>query len=233
MTTDYSHAYDPDLDFDRWYTILSARRIAKNLSPNDRLLEVGSATGLLTRELAGHSRRIVCVERSASFVERARARALPGICIEHSTIEAFQSSETFDHVLAINVLHEVEDQRAIVKRLVRFLKPQGLLHVTLPNPHSLHRLSAFGCGMIADLCELSARGQRYETRKLQYADEFVTLMAQHQLVETQRQPVLLKPLPNAAMEQLSHEIIEAYDTLSASLPDLGAMTYLVFRRLGA
>jgi 2-polyprenyl-3-methyl-5-hydroxy-6-metoxy-1,4-benzoquinol methylase len=230
MMEDYSHEYDPDLDFDRWYTKLSARRIVKNLNRGDCILEAGSATGLLTRELAGHARRFVCVERSASYVACARARGLPDVWIEHSTIEAFQSSETFDHVLAINVLHDVEDQVAVVKRLMEFMRPEGMLHVTLPNPQSLHRLSALGSGMISDLCELSARGKKYKTRRFQYADEFVALMSQLQLIETLRQPVLVKPLPNAAMEQLSDELIAAYDALSLVLPEFGAMTYFVFRR---
>jgi 2-polyprenyl-3-methyl-5-hydroxy-6-metoxy-1,4-benzoquinol methylase len=145
-------------------------------------------------------------------------------------IESFESSDTFDHVLAINVLHEVGDRSAVIKHLMKFMRPEGLLHVTLPNPLSLHRLSALGSGMISSLCELSARGRKYQTLRLQNADEFVRLMADLQLVEISRQPVLIKPLTNAAMEQLSEELIEAYDCLSRELPEFGAMTYFMFRK---
>lgn len=229
-TTDYSIVYDPDLDFDRWYTTLSARRIARSLGTTDRVLELGSATGLLTQELAGLDRRFVCVERSDKYVARARARSLPGVQIEHCTVEAFQSDDDFDHVLAINVLHEVEDQRAVAERLMRFLRPNGRLHVTLPNPRSLHRLSALGSGMIGDLCAMSARGEKYQTRRLQYAEEFVDAMAELGLEEIVREPILTKPLPNAVMEQLSDEVIEAYADLAWALPEFGAMNYFVFRR---
>jgi 2-polyprenyl-3-methyl-5-hydroxy-6-metoxy-1,4-benzoquinol methylase len=230
MTTDYSNEYDPDLDFDRWYTALSARRIAKALRPGDQVLEFGSATNLLTQSLSGCGCDFVCIERSERFVSRALARKLPGVKVVHSTIESFESSDTFDHVLAINVLHEIEEQRVVIKHLMKFMRPEGLLHITLPNPQSLHRLSALGSGMISGLCELSARGRKYQTLRLQYADEFVRLMAELQLIETSRQPVLIKPIPNASMEQLSEELIEAYDALSLELPEFGAMTYFVFRK---
>ena len=229
-TMDYSKEYDPDLDFDRWYTTLSARRIAKVLRPADQVLELGSATGLLTQALAGSNRRFVCVERSDSYIARARARCLPGVHFEHCTIEEFQSRETFDQILAINVLHEVEDQRAVVEQLIRLMSPDGRLHVTLPNPQSLHRLSALGSGMISDLCQMSARGDKYQTRRLQHPEEFVAAMEELEIVEILREPILAKPLPNAAMELLSDELIEAYAELAWSLPKFGAMNYFVFRR---
>ncbi len=231
MTSDYSAAYDPDLDFDRWYTTLTARRMVPKLPAGCRVLEVGSATGLLTEAIAGDQRSIVCVERSAAYVQKAQARGLAGVRIEQCTIEDFACDQTFDHVLAINVLHEVSDQCAVVKRLTHFMGPDACLHVTLPNPLSLHRLSAYGSGLIGYLCEISARGQQYETRRLQYADEFAALMATLDLVEVAREAVLIKPLPNAAMEQLSNELIEAYDELGVALPEHGAMTYFVFRRV--
>jgi 2-polyprenyl-3-methyl-5-hydroxy-6-metoxy-1,4-benzoquinol methylase len=228
--SDYSMVYDPDLDFDRWYTTLSARRITRSLGVSDRILELGSATGLLTQALAGSDRRFVCVERSDRYVAHARTRSLPGVQIVHCTIEEFQTEDTFDHVLAINVLHEVENQRTVVEHLMQFLRPNGQLHVTLPNPRSLHRLSALGSGMIEDLCAMSERGEMYQTRRLQYAEEFVAAMAELGLYEIVREPILAKPLHNAAMEQLSDELIEAYAELACALPEFGAMNYFVFRR---
>jgi 2-polyprenyl-3-methyl-5-hydroxy-6-metoxy-1,4-benzoquinol methylase len=230
MNADYAGQYDPDLDFDRWYTTLTARRIARRLKRGDRVLEVGSATCLLTQALAESQCCFVCVELSPSYVALAKARGLAQVRIEECTIEAFACEDTFDHVLAINVLHEVEDQRAVVEHLLPFMQSHARLHVTLPNPRSLHRLSALGSGMISDLCEMSARAVMYGTRRAQYAEEFVELMAQLQLIEVSREAVLIKPLPNEEMGRLSDELIEAYDDLAQELPEHGAMNYFVFRR---
>lgn len=230
VTADYSAEYDPDLDFDHWYTVLTARRIERFLGREDVILELGSATGLLTQALARHQRRFVCVERSGDYVARARARGLRNTHLEHDLIENVRSGLRFDHVLAINVLHELPDQAGAVARIKTFMRPETLLHVTLPNPASLHRASALGSGMIADLCEQSDRGRQFGTVRLQHADEFVSQMAGLGLVEVWREPVLAKPLPNQQMARLSKELIEAYDKLAYAIPEAAAMHYFVFRQ---
>ena len=230
MTPDYSGQYDPDLDFDRWYTLLTARRIERFLGRTDVVLELGSATGLLTQALARHDRRFVCVERSPDYVTRATARNLSGVTLVNDRIETFDSCLSFDHVLAINVLHELPDQAGAIERMRTFMRPGTLLHVTLPNPASLHRASALGSGMIADLCEQSDRGRQFSTIRLQYADDFVSQLAGIRMVEIWREPVLAKPLPNQQMALLSDELIEAYDRLAYAIPDAAAMNYFVFRQ---
>jgi 2-polyprenyl-3-methyl-5-hydroxy-6-metoxy-1,4-benzoquinol methylase len=227
---DYSASYDPETDFDRWYTTLTARRIAAELRPGQAVLELGSATGLLTSTLAGEGRRIVCVERAAAYVARAHARNLPGVEIRHEDATTFTPEGVFDHVLAINVLHELPDPSPVIRHLRDCLAPSGLLHVTLPNPRSLHRLSALAAGMITTLDAVSERGGAFGTLRLQGADEVASSMAALGLREIRRAGVLVKPLPNAAMASLSDEIIEAYDALAADLPGHGAMTYQVFAR---
>ena len=225
---DYSAAYDPDLDFDRWYTALAARRIAPHMGPGQEVLELGSATGGLTGLLTGGGRRFTCVERSAAYLARTRAR--PGVRLVHGTIEAFEPEGAFDHILAVNVLHELPDPDAALRRLLPCLRGQGLLHVTLPNPCSLHRLSALGAGLIADLAEPSARGLAFHTLRLPCLEAVVAGMGALGLVLIERQAILPKPVPNAAMARLSDPLIEAWDALSADLPDYGAMTYFLFRR---
>ena len=230
MTADYSGQYDPDLDFDRWYTVLTGRRIERFLGTEDVILELGSATGLLTQGLVRHKRRFVCIERSADYVTRAAARRLSGVVLKNDHIESFESDLKFDHILAINVLHELADQAGAIQRIRSFMQPGTLLHVTLPNPDSLHRASAFGSGMISNLCQQSERGRQFDTIRLQHADEFVSQMARVQLVEVWREPVLAKPLPNRDMARLSDELIEAYDKLAYAIPEAAALNYFVFRR---
>ncbi|MFC7611521.1 class I SAM-dependent methyltransferase [Teichococcus aestuarii] len=120
---DYSDRYDPEQDFDHWYTRLTARRVLRHLRPDDHVLEAGSATGLLTAELCGEGRRFLCLERSVSYAARARARGLPGVTVIEGMIEDFTGEEPFDHVLALNVLHELPNASAALARLLRGLRP--------------------------------------------------------------------------------------------------------------
>jgi trans-aconitate methyltransferase len=225
---DYSSHYDPDCDFDRWYSTFTARRLVARIPLAARILELGSATGAITQAIAAPGRSIVCVERAAAYVALARQRALPGVTLHHSTIEAFDDPVPFDCILAINVLHELPDQAAALRRIARLLAPGGRVHVTLPNPHSLHRLSALGAGLIDDPGALSDRGRSLHTLRLQAADAVAEAMRQAGLQEVWREAIMPKPLPNGLMAMLSDELIEAWDALSPHLPGHGALTYFGF-----
>jgi SAM-dependent methyltransferase len=232
VAAEYADIYDPDLDFDSWYTKLTARRVERRLAPGDRILELGSATGLMTSLLAHDAREFVCVERSTPYVARARARGLRNVEIVLGLIEDYAGAANFDHVLAINLLHEIPDLDPIMHRVVALMKPDGLLHVSLPNPGSLHRLVALEAGLIESLTEISERGQKFSTLRLVPAEELIARAAGWGLACLERSSVMVKPLPNAEMAKLPDAIIEAFDAVTASLPDLGAMNYFVFRKAG-
>jgi SAM-dependent methyltransferase len=227
---EYADIYDPETDFDSWYTRLTARRIERRLAPADRILELGSATGLMTSLLAREEREFVCIERSTPYVARARARGLPGVRIVQGLIEDYRGEERFDHVLTINLLHEIPDLDPLMRRVAELMKPNGLLHVTLPNPASLHRLVALEAGLIGSLCEISERGQKFSTLRLFPAAEFIERALGLGFACVERSSLLVKPLPNAEMARLPEAIIEAFDAVTATLPDLGSMNYFVFRR---
>jgi SAM-dependent methyltransferase len=232
LSRDYSDTYDPDLDFDRWYTLLAARRIAPRLGAGSRILEAGSATGLLTAELCGQGRAFVCIERSAKYAALARARKMPGVVVLETLLEEFSPDAGFDHVLATNLLHEFADPAAIMGRLAGFLLPGGLLHVTLPNPRSLHRLVALHAGLLDDLREMRLPPPNPNHFRLPYAEEVEAMARACGLEPAARGGILVKPLPNAGMEKLSRAVLEGFDALAETMPDHGAMTYFAFRRNG-
>jgi SAM-dependent methyltransferase len=205
---DYSSHYDPDCDFDRWYSTFTARRLVARIPLAARILELGSATGAITQAIAAPGRSIVCVERAAAYVALARQRALPGVTLHHSTIEAFDDPVPFDCILAINVLHELPDQAAALRRIARLLAPGGRL--------------------IDDPGALSDRGRSLHTLRLQAADAVAEAMRQAGLQEVWREAIMPKPLPNGLMAMLSDELIEAWDALSPHLPGHGALTYFGF-----
>lgn len=231
---DYAQDYDPDRDFDRWYTILAARRIAPLLAPGARILELGSATGAMTSLLAGQDRQITCIERSAAYVAHARARGLAGVTVRHAAIgDPLEGEGRFDAILATNLFHEVPDVTETLRRLLPALASHGRLHITLPNPASLHRIAAVANGLLSGLCELSDRGRRLHTLRLLYPADIVRCLADLGMREIRREGILVKPLPNAAMAALSAPMIEAWDALAHELPDHAAMTWFVFVRHAA
>ena len=229
--TDYADTYDPDTDFDRHYTLNAARRIQERLAPGAAVLELGCATGLMTSAIADGSVSVLAVDRSEGYLERARGRELPStrfILGDLDDLDALgDAARHFDHILATNVLHELADPLAFLGACRERLAPDGLLHLTLQNPSSIHRLCALELGLIGSLSEISERGAQWGTRGLWSAEQLQELAAQAGLRCLAREGILLKPLPNAQMEQLSEEVLEGFARAAHHLPEHCAMNYLL------
>lgn len=231
---DYTEIYDPDTDFDARFTLATGRAIAACLSPGQRVLELGCATGLMTTLLADDGRTVVGVDRSQAYLERATARALPGVTLVRADLTDLPADlGAFDHVVAANVLHELPDPQALMRRVAdRHLASGGHVHVSLQNPRSLHRLVALEMGLIDDVCSVAARGKRFGTLRLYEADELSAMVCGGGMREVAREGVFLKPLTNAAMETLPPEVLDGFERAARHLPEHGAMNLLTFAHAG-
>jgi 2-polyprenyl-3-methyl-5-hydroxy-6-metoxy-1,4-benzoquinol methylase len=221
-TVDYTDTYDPDTDFDRYYTLAAGARIRERLEPGARVLELGCATGLMTSVFADGSVEVLGVDRSCAYLDRARARGLANVRFVSGDLEALApTNQRFDHIIATSVLHELLDPLAFLGACRERLAAAGL------DPHSIHRLCAVELGMIDSLTEISARGEQWGTRALWTADDLQALAAEAGLRTVAREGIMLKPLPNAQMAALGEEVIEGFIRVARHLPDHCAMNYLV------
>jgi 2-polyprenyl-3-methyl-5-hydroxy-6-metoxy-1,4-benzoquinol methylase len=226
--TDYADTYDPDTDFDRHYTLATARRIRERIAPGARVLELGCAAGLMTSVIADGTVTVLAIDRSEAYLERARERELPGASLALGDLDELpETSERFDHILATNVLHELRDPVAFLRACRERLAVDGRVHLTLQNPRSIHRLCALELGLIDSLTEISERGAQWGTRALWSVEELQALAAQAGLGTVAREGIMLKPLPNSQMAELSEEIVEGFARAARHLPEHCAMSYLV------
>jgi 2-polyprenyl-3-methyl-5-hydroxy-6-metoxy-1,4-benzoquinol methylase len=233
MTAGYAAIYDPDVDFDRWYTRATAGRIARWMAPGERVLELGCATGAMTVAFARTGAHVVAVDHAWPYLMRLRMRegAWEHPLAIMADVERLPVRPgSFDHVVAANVIHELDQPGAFLRRCRDALSDDGLVHVTHQNPASLHRLVAKEMGLLHDLSTVSARGSQFGTRRLHTADELSEMAARAGLHEIRREGIMLKPLPNALMEQLPDEVIEGFVRAGHLDPERCAINYLVFDR---
>jgi SAM-dependent methyltransferase len=229
VALDYTEIYDPETDFDARYTLATGRRVARWLRPGDRVLELGCATGLMTAMLTGEGRSVLAVDRSEAYLARLRGRRLAGVEALLADFGALGDVGRFDHVVLTSVLHEVDDPATLLaivaeQRLAR----GGLVHVSLQNPLSLHRLVALEMGLIDSLTERSDRGLRFGTRRLWLADEVAALAVASGLEERHREGVFLKPLANGQMAELDAAVLDGLERAARHLPAHGAMNLFAF-----
>ncbi|KAA3644983.1 MAG: class I SAM-dependent methyltransferase [Chloroflexi bacterium] len=116
--------------------------ITKNyLVPDDVVLDYACATGYITLDLAGHARELHGIDISSKMIEAAKRRAetsgIENVQFTHAKIsdERYQQ-ESFDAILAFNILHLVESPSEVVQRINALLKPGGVFISATPSVNS-------------------------------------------------------------------------------------------------
>jgi ubiquinone/menaquinone biosynthesis C-methylase UbiE len=105
------------------------------VSPGMRVLDIGSGMGdvaLLAGEIVGPGGSVLGVDRDAAALERARQRAAEHGCaswvsFQASTLDDFSSTGFFDAIVGRYILLYQPDAGAMIRNLLRFLKPGGIV----------------------------------------------------------------------------------------------------------
>lgn len=115
----------------------SRENARKHLNASDIVLDYGCGTGTASCELASQVKEIHGIDISSKMVEAAREKADANNLVNTSFVQAdiFDRSyteESFDAILALNMLHTVPNPKDVVKRVHELLKPEGLFISVTP-----------------------------------------------------------------------------------------------------
>lgn len=115
-----------------------SRELAKkHLGKSDVILDYGCGTGTTACELSTEVARIQAIDISSKMIELAKAKAraenIENVNFAQGDIfDAHFANESFDAILAYNMLHTVPDADAVVRRAYALLKPGGLIITVTP-----------------------------------------------------------------------------------------------------
>ena len=100
-----------------------------------RVVDLGCGTGELTRRLADElpGSEVVGIDSSPEMLERAREQAREGLRFEPGSIEKIEGE--WDLIFSHAAIHWIDDQHALIARLLSLLNPGGQLVVQLPSNH--------------------------------------------------------------------------------------------------
>lgn len=154
------YSYDPSRQLtslvERTKRYLDARLFRKLLrqipGTGLRVLDVGGGSGWLLSTLKKVSPRVK-ETHEIDINERARVAAEAAGHIFHcGRVENFDSCETFDLILLLNLIEHVADPAAILRRMQALLSPGGLILIKTPNVDTLdcrifrnHNWGGFHC----------------------------------------------------------------------------------------
>lgn len=99
-----------------------------------KVLECAAGTGAISAAVSKKAAHITCTDLSLPMLEQARkkfrAKGITNITLEERDIfNLSDEDETYDVVIAANVLHLLDDPQAAVKELMRTVKKGGRLIV--------------------------------------------------------------------------------------------------------
>lgn len=111
--------------------------IHKYLQPEDAVLEFACGTGTLAIHIAGWVKEMHAIDVSGEMIARAERKAaehrINNIHFAHTTIyEARYPNESFEVVMAFNILHLLKDAKEAVQRIIQLLKPGGYFISSTP-----------------------------------------------------------------------------------------------------
>jgi len=103
----------------------------KMLASNDVVLDFGCGPGTITNEIAESVKTIHAIDISSGMIavaeRKAAQRNIENIDFEQSNLFDEQyKKESFDVILAFNILHYIEDMPKVMLRINSLLKPEGL-----------------------------------------------------------------------------------------------------------
>lgn len=134
-----------------------------------RILELGPATGYMSRALADRGASVVAIEidpemaaRAESFCERVIVGDLDSLNLDEEL-----GDERFDVIVAADVLEHLKDPLGVLRTLRSFLNPGGHFVISIPNiAHGSVRLALLsGEFNYRDLGLLDATHLRFFTRE--------------------------------------------------------------------
>ena len=120
---------------DLWSEHIARYAFARRYAPGKRVLDAGCGTGYGSAELALSAAAVTGVDISAEAIEYASASyPLPGVRFLESSCSAVPlPAESFDLVVAFEVIEHLTDYRAFIAEAARLLTREGLLIVSSPN----------------------------------------------------------------------------------------------------
>jgi ubiquinone/menaquinone biosynthesis C-methylase UbiE len=120
---------------DLWSEHVARYAFARRYADGKRVLDAGCGTGYGSAELAQSAAAVTGVDISADAIEYAReSYPIPGLrFLESSCIAVPSPPESFDLVVAFEVIEHLTEYRAFLNECARVLTREGLLIVSSPN----------------------------------------------------------------------------------------------------
>ena len=115
----------------------SRENTKKYLNGSNIVLDYGCGTGTTSCEIANRVKEIHAIDISSKMIEIAKRKAVASKVeninfVRADIFDKRYKKESFDVILAFNMLHTVIDPQVVMRRIYELLKPEGLFISVTP-----------------------------------------------------------------------------------------------------
>lgn len=111
------------------------QRLLSKIRIKAKVLEIGCASGYLTRDIKSKECLVIGVEKDKTSGENARRSCHKLFIGDIEDIQIFNkiSKYRFNQIVLADILEHLKDPETMLKRLVKLLKPGGEIIISIPN----------------------------------------------------------------------------------------------------
>jgi SAM-dependent methyltransferase len=217
--------YDSGKDFDHYFSEYGADLVLRDFHGHS-LLEVGCASGVMSRRFAGPVADLHVLDGSARYIAELRT-SLDGRATYHVGLaEEFEPPALFDGVVLASILEHVEDPVGLLRRAKGWLRPDGELFVIVPNANSLHRQVGVAMGLLPATTAFSERDRMLGHRRIYDRDLLGTHLDEAGLRVEGCEGIMIKVVSNGQMQSWPGPLVRALLAVGAGYPELAAQIYV-------
>jgi 2-polyprenyl-3-methyl-5-hydroxy-6-metoxy-1,4-benzoquinol methylase len=217
-------------NFNDWL-IRQRYELLKRYFKGGTCLELGPANGEGTAYLLDNFARVVAVDGSQQAIDDLKKRFPTGklecIC---SYFEDLAIGEKFDTIVLAHILEHVDNPDGILQVAKKFLKPDGIMIVDVPNGMSLHRQIGVEMGLLEKVTDLNEGDLSIGHKRVYTPEVFQKQITDAGLEIDRFGGVFIKILSNAQSEKTFDEKqLAALLTIGERYPDIAAEMYVIAR----
>jgi len=195
-------------------------------------LEMGSAEGTGTKFLLDYFDRVTVVDGSEEAVESVKRQyPSPKLTAIHSYFEDMDfGNQKFDTIVLAHILEHVDMPQVTLNQAKRFIKPDGVLIIDVPNGNSLHRQIGVKMGLLREKTELNDADLSIGHQRVYTPDTFKKEITDTGLKIVHFGGMFVKVLSNTQTEKVfDAKQLEALFAVGKDNPDIAAEMFIIAR----
>lgn len=203
-----------------------------SLAKGDSLLELGIGHGYSTSRFSKHFKRHLVIDGSSEIIRQFQ-ETFPdcSASIVENYFETFETSERFDVIVMGFILEHVDNPELILSRYKKFLKPNGVIYLTVPNAEALNKRLGYEAGLLPSLFQLGEGDKALGHQRLFSVQTLKDMIQKCGYSCDKLEGIFLKPITTSQIQELalSEEILQGMMKVGIDYPELCVALFMEIR----